>query len=80
MPAKNTSPEAVEVGPPSVGMPSGIGRWVLRPRGPVSCTVPSGTCHTSFWVFRSMALMLPNGGVLHGTPRGDCRMSIFTPP
>jgi hypothetical protein len=31
-------------------------------------------------VFRSMALMLPNGGLSHGTPSGDCMMSIFTPP
>jgi hypothetical protein len=61
-------------------MPIGIGRRVLMPSGPVSFTVPSGTCHTSFLVVRSMALIVPNGGSTQGTPSGDCRMSIFTPP
>ena len=27
-----------------------------------------------------MALMVPNGGVLQGTPSADCKISIRTPP
>ncbi len=68
------------VGPPRVGVPIAIGRWVFTPSSGRSFTVPIGTCHTSFLLPRSMALMVPNGGVMQGTPSGDCSTSIFTPP
>lgn len=63
MPAKKTRPDFVARLGPRVGIPSGSFRPVAIPNGPVSCTVPIGTCQTSLWVFRSIADIVPNGGV-----------------
>ncbi|MCY1448200.1 hypothetical protein D9M71_648540 [compost metagenome] len=60
-------------------MPIGIGRCMRMPSGPVSCTVPTGTCHTSLWVLRSMADMVPNGGFWHGMPTAERKRSRMAP-
>lgn len=60
-------------------MPIGIGMCIRMPSGPVSSTVPTGTCHTSFPVFRSTADMVPNGGFWHGMPSGDRKRSRIAP-
>ena len=60
-------------------MPIGIGIFMRMPIGPVSCTVPTGTCHTSLRVFRSIADMVPNGGFWHGMPAFDRKRSRMAP-
>src|SRR5947208_3187776 len=53
--AENTSPPAVKIGPPRLGVPVCIPGTML----------PNGACHFSFPVFRSNATNAPQGGVLH---------------
>ena len=56
---------------PSVGMPMGMVSHMGMPRGPVSRTVPTGTCHLIWRDFRSTAVMVPKGGFWQGMPSGD---------
>ncbi|MNH46108.1 hypothetical protein D3C81_2019090 [compost metagenome] len=47
VPAMNTKPAEVDIGPPRVGMPTGMGRCVAIPSGPVSSAVPNGMDQTN---------------------------------
>ncbi|MNV93252.1 hypothetical protein D3C71_1879210 [compost metagenome] len=66
-------------GPPSVGMPSGIGMPVRMPSGPSSLTVPMERCQAILRVFRSMAVIMPNGGSVQGTPSCEVTMARLRP-
>src|SRR3546814_6383170 len=52
-----------------LNIPVGSGRLTLSPNGPRSRVVPIGRVHTIFFVTRSSAVSVPQGGALHGTPR-----------
>src|SRR5476651_2556325 len=49
------------------------------PSGPVSFTVPTGTCQTILPVFRLTADIVPNGGFWQGMPSGDRKRSRTAP-
>src|ERR1044071_5830028 len=59
--AVNTSPPAIDKGPPRFGEP-------LRVPGIIS---PRGVCQRSFPAARSNATIAPHGGALQGTGPGD---------
>src|SRR3546814_15980100 len=52
-----------------LNIPVGSGRLTLSPNGPRSRVVPIGRVHTIFFVTRSIAVSVPQGGALPGTPR-----------
>ncbi|MNR69459.1 hypothetical protein D3C85_1947240 [compost metagenome] len=54
----------------------GMGRPILTPNGPVSLTVPTGTCQAICWVFRSTAVSVPNGGFWQGISIGDMKRTL----
>ncbi|MNF07948.1 hypothetical protein D3C81_1717230 [compost metagenome] len=55
----NTNPVEVVIGPPRVGIPIGIGKWVAIPNGPVCSVVPKGIDQAILRVARSMAVRVP---------------------
>ena len=69
VPAMNTNPPAVTIGPPRLTEPGGT----VADAPPNPCMEPSGTCQRIDSVARSSATSCPHGGGLHGNPDGDTR-------
>lgn len=72
-PAKKIKPDLVTIEPATVGNPMGIGNPIFTPSGPTASVVPIGTCQVTFFVLRLIAVIVPYGGALQGTPRGDMK-------
>lgn len=60
------NPPAVAIPPPRLKLPE-LGIPIFANFG----SSPSGTCQTILPVFRSMAVMVPNGGAIAGSPLGS---------
>ena len=63
----NVTPDAVTVGPPIFGAPL----IHQKGKGARSFDVPNGTFHKCSPVFKSIAVNVPHGGSVHGTPKGE---------
>src|SRR5580765_6611853 len=66
VPAMNTRPPAVTIGPPRLMVPGGT-------FGFAGLKLPSGTCQRIVPDDRSSAVSAPQGGAMHGSPLGDIR-------
>src|SRR5437773_1181810 len=64
VPAINTNPPAVTIGPPSATEPHAGGAAGATP---IAGNWPSGTLHRNSAVSASIAFSVPNGGGVHGT-------------
>src|SRR5512145_2289209 len=69
-----TIPDAVTIGPPQAGEPQPKDSGIVMPH---LRDWPSGTCHLSSPVSRSMADSVPHGGGVHGTPSGERNGSVY---
>ena len=61
------TPDAVTVGPPIFGAPF----IHQKGKGAKSLEVPNGTFHKCSPLLRSIAVNVPQGGSVHGTPKGE---------
>src|SRR6516162_7688836 len=69
--AMNTNPLAVTIGPPRVGVPQLPGSG----KGADSGNDPSAVLQRIVPAFKSTAVSMPQGGGLHGAPKGENRIS-----
>src|SRR5690348_18182845 len=72
-----TSPPAVTMGPPRLGVPLAPRKYSLN--GTRSSVVPSGTDQRILPLCLSMAWSCPHGGGLQGSPIGERRITRFMP-